>query len=148
MSTESKTKQADPPNGQSPAGPDDLASSLFSFWTQWMEQSARGPQAVLEMVQKGGDPQQFQRQWLDAVARSLDEFMRSTAFLEAMKQNLKVVTDMKALQGKALGDTARHLGLPVAEDITDLAERLRSAEQTIVRSLKAIEDRLQAIERK
>jgi hypothetical protein len=149
MPADTKTRHADEPNGQTPPGAaSDPATALFSFWAQWMDQSARGSQAVLELVQKAGDPQQFQRQWLEAVSRSLDGFMRSPAFLEAMSQNLKGLTDMKALQNKLIGDAARQLGVPTSEDITVLAERLHGTEQTVVRRLKAIEERLLAIEAK
>jgi hypothetical protein len=124
------------------------ATALFSFWTQWMEQSARGTQAVLEAMQAAGDPQQVQRQWLDAVARSLDQFMRTPAFMEAMRQHLKMTTDMKRLQNQAIEDTARQLGQPLAADITGLFERLNSTERTILARLQTIEDRLKALESK
>lgn len=146
MPTETKSKTAaanGPPPGGAAADP---VPALFAFWTQWMEQSARGTQAVLEMVQKAGDPQQFQRQWLDAVAGSLDDFMRTPAFLECMKRNLKTLTDMKVLQDQVVGGATRQLGLPRAEDITGLFDRLHGTEQTIVARLQAIEDRLKAVE--
>jgi hypothetical protein len=134
---------------------------VAAFWTQWLEQSSRGPQALLEMMKSGGDPQQVvgamqsavdpkqvHQNWLDAVARSIDDFMRSPAFLEIMKQNLKSVTDVKGLQNQVVQGTARELGMPLAGDITGLFERLQSTEQTILNRLRAIEDRLEAIEAK
>jgi hypothetical protein len=113
-----------------------------------MEQSTRGTQAVLEAIQAAGDPQQIQRQWLDAVARSLDQFMRTPAFMEAMRQHLKMTTDLKRLQNQAIEDTARQLGQPLAADITGLFERLNSTERTILARLQTIEDRLKALETK
>jgi hypothetical protein len=152
MSTNSQTQAIPEPAA-------DPATALFSFWTQWMEQSARGTQAMVEAVQATGDPQQIQRHWLDAVARSLEDFMRTPVFLEAMKRNLKMTTDLKRLQDQALQGAARHLGQPLAADITGLFERLSSTEtglferlnrteETIVRRLQAIEDRLKALEGK
>jgi len=126
----------------------DPSSTFYSFWTQWMEQSARGTQAVLEVMQAAGDPQQFQRHWVDAVARSIDDFMRTPVFMEAMRQNLKVATDLKRMQDQAVQDTARQFGQPLAADITGLFERLNSTERTIVARLQAIEDRLKALETK
>jgi hypothetical protein len=126
----------------------DPAAALFSFWTQWMEQSARGTQAVLEAMQTAGDPQQIQRHWIDAVARSIDDFMRTPVFMEAMRQNLKMATDLKRMQDQAVQDTARHFGQPLAADIAGLFERLNSTERTIVARLQAIEDRLKALETK
>ena len=64
-----------PPNPQTKPNPEpaaDPAATVASFWTQWMEQSSRGTQALLEAMQTAGDPQQIQRHWLDAVSRSLE----------------------------------------------------------------------------
>jgi len=140
-STESKTM----PNSSTAPDP---STMVASFWTQWLEQSSRGTQALLEAMQAAGDPQQLQRHWLDAVSRSLDDFMRTPTFLELLKNNLKAVTDLKGMQDQVVQDTARHFGLPLAADITGLFERLNSTEQNIVNRLKAIEDRLKAIETK
>jgi hypothetical protein len=90
----------------------------------------------------------MQRQWLDAVARSIEDFMRTPVFQEAMKRNLKMVTDLKRLQDQVLQGTARNLGQPLATDITGLFDRLQSTEQTIINRLQAIEDRLKAVEAK
>jgi hypothetical protein len=139
--TETKSK----PNSSVSADP---ATMMASFWAQWLEQSSRGTQALLEVMNTAGDPQQFQRRWLDAVSRSLDDFMRTPAFLELLKNNLKAITDLKGLQDQVVHDTARQFGLPLAADITGLFERLHSTEQTILDRLKAIEDRLKAIETK
>jgi hypothetical protein len=126
----------------------DPTAMLTSFWTQWLEQSSRGTQALLEVMQAAGDPQQLQRRWLDAVSRSLDDFMRTPVFLELLKNNLKAVTDLKQLQDQAISDTARQFGLPLAADITGLFERVHSTEQTILNRLQGIEERLKALETK
>jgi hypothetical protein len=68
--------------------------------------------------------------------------------MEAMRQNLKVATDLKRMQDQAVQDTARQFGQPLAADITGLFERLNSTERTIVTRLQAIEDRLRALETK
>jgi len=140
-STETKTK----PSSSVAADP---STTMVSFWTRWLEQSSRGTQALLEVMQTAGDPQQFQRRWLDAVSRSLDDFMRTPTFLELLKNNLKAVTDLKGMQDQVVQDTARQFGLPLAADITGLYERLHSTEQNILNRLQAIEERLKAIETK
>ena len=126
----------------------DPSTIIASFWTQWLEQSTRGTQALLEAMQSAGDPQQLHRHWLDAVSRSLDEFMRTPTFLQLVGNNLKAVTDLKGMQDQVIQDTARHFGLPMAADITGLFERLHSTEQNIINRLQAIEERLKAIETK
>ena len=152
---------ADPKGKPAPDAAADPAAAVAAFWTQWLEQSGRGAQALMEMMQSAGDPQQVlgamqsavdpqqvQRHWLDAVSRSLDDFMRSPAFLELMKQNLKTVTDLKGLQNQVTQGTAHELGMPLAGDIAGLFERLQSTEHRILDRLRAIEDRLKAIESK
>lgn len=133
-------------NSSAHAVPVEPASMMASFWTQWLEQSSRGTQALLEAMQIAGDPQNLQRRWLDAVSRSLDDFMRTPAFMEILKNNMKAVTDLKSLQDSIVQDTARQLGVPLTGDITGLFERLHSTEQTILKQLQAIEERLKAIE--
>lgn len=126
----------------------DPATLMASFWTQWLEQSSRGTQALLEVMQAAGDPQQLQRRWLDAVAASLEAFMRTPAFLELTKTHLKAVTDLKGLQDSVVQDVARQAGVPTAADITGLYERVNSTEQVILKHLARIEDRLRALEAK
>jgi len=140
-STESKTKP-------SSSVATDPSTMMASFWTQWLEQSSRGTQALLEAMQTVGDPQQIQRRWLDAVSQSLDDFMRTPTFLELLGNNLKTITDLKGMQDEVIQDTARHFGLPLAADITGLFERLHSTEQNILNRLQAIEERLKGIETK
>jgi len=141
MSTDSKPDAT-------PDAAADPGTALFSFWTQWLEQSTRGTQAMLEAMQAASDPQQAQRHWVDAVSHSIEDFMRTPVFMEAMKRNLKMTTDLKRLQDQTLQGAARHLGQPMAADITGLFERLNSTEQTIVARLRAIEERLKAVEGK
>ena len=141
MSTDSKSEAT-------PDAAADPTTALFSFWTQWLEQSTRGTQAMLEAMQTASDPQQAQRHWVDAVSRSIEDFMRTPVFMDVMKRNLKMMTDLKGLQDQAVQGVARHLGQPLAADITGLFERLNSTEQTIVTRLRAIEERLKAVEAK
>ena len=153
-STESKTKPSsseattDESKPSSSVATTDPSTMIASFWTQWLEQSSRGTQALLEVMQGAGDPQQLQRRWLDAMSRSLDDFMRTPTFLQLVGNNLKAVTDMKGMQDQVIQDTARHFGMPLAADITGLYERLHSTEQNIINRLQAIEERLKAIETK
>ena len=133
-------------NSNPSAMPVDPAGMMASFWAQWLEQSSRGTQALLEAMQVAGDPQNLQRRWLDAVSRSLEDFMRTPAFMEIIKNNMKAVTDIKSFQDSIVQDTARQLGVPLTADITGLFERLHSTENTILKQLQAIEERLKAIE--
>ena len=126
----------------------DPAAAMSTFWAQWLEQSSQGTQAMMEVMRTAFDPHEIQRRWLDALSRSFDDFMRSPAFLELMKNNLKAVTDLKGMQDQMIQDTARQFGIPLVGDVAGLFERLHSTEQIILNRLEAIEDRLKAIEQK
>jgi len=131
-----------------PSAVADPVAAMSSFWGQWLEQSSKGTQAMMEAMQTAFDPKEIQRRWLDALSRSFEDFMRSPAFLELMKNKLKAVTDLKSMQNQMVEDTARQFGIPLVGDIAGLFERLNSTEQTILNRLQAIEDRLKAIENK
>jgi hypothetical protein len=127
----------------------DPSSVVAAFWTQWLEQSARGTQAILELMQGVGSPQQHkerQERWLETAAESFDSFFRTPPFMELMRQQLKAITDLKVMQDQMVKGAARHLGMPLADDVFGLFERLNSTEQTILNRLEAIEERLRVIE--
>ena len=63
-----------------------------------------------------------------------------------MRQQLKAITDLKTMQDQVVKGAARHLGMPLADDVFGLFERLHSTEQTIIDRLQAMEERLKAIE--
>jgi len=140
MSADSKAKTVEN------VPPPDPASAMMSFWVKWMEEASHGSQSVLEAMRAAGDPKQLQERWAAAMSESAESFLRTPAFMEVMRQNLKAITDMKRMQDNIVKDAARQLGMPLAEDITGLFDRLNSTEQKILKRLDAIEERLQSIE--
>jgi hypothetical protein len=143
MSADSDTNSAPKPGAADPA------STLAAFWTQWLEQSTRGTQAILEIMQDAGDPERAkarQNRWLETAAASFDSFLRTPPFMELMRQQLKVVTDLKSMQDQMVKGAARHVGMPLADDVFGLFERLHSTENKILERLEAIDERLRAIE--
>ncbi len=102
----------------------------------------------MESLESFADPQRFQQSWLDALSHSLDGFMRTPAFLEAMKVNFKTITDLKKMQNRVIEDTARYTGAPLATDIHGLFERLKVIEQSILARLSVIEEKLATLETK
>jgi len=129
-----------------PAGPP--PNPYMEMWTRYLEQSGLQSQAAAESFQAFSDPQRFQQSWLDALSKSLEGFMRTPAFLEALKVNLKTMTDLKKMQDQVIEDAARNIGVPLASDIHGLFERLNVVEQSILARLAAIDERLAAIEQK
>ena len=97
-----------------------VKNPFVDMWAEYLQQTGAQSRAVLEGMAAMADPQKLQQRMLESLAESFDKFMRSPAFLEGMRQNLKMMTDMKKLQDQVVEDTARHLGLPLASDIHGL----------------------------
>ncbi|MFO0958869.1 MAG: hypothetical protein U0800_15815 [Isosphaeraceae bacterium] len=133
-------------DAKSKTGAADPTADLGQFWAQWMEQSARGTQALLEAMQGATDPDVWQKRWLSAMEGFFEDYLRSPAYLETMRRTLKTITDAKLAQDQAVHGVARHLGMPLADDISGLFERLHGHETKVLAKLEAIEERLEAIE--
>ena len=84
---------------------------------------------------------------LQSLSQSLDGFMRTPAFLEVLKQSLKRMIDLKLMQDQVAQTVSQQTGLPMAADVAGVFERVHSAEQTILKQLAKLDDRLQAIEK-
>jgi hypothetical protein len=76
----------------------------------------------------------------------MDAYMRSPAFLQAMKQNTDLMIKTKQRTDDMTAEIARNANIPTAGDISGLFERLHSVEETILQRLDRIEGRLKDIE--
>jgi hypothetical protein len=76
----------------------------------------------------------------------MDAYMRTPAFLEAMKQNTDLLVKAKRQADDVAAEIARNANIPTASDISGLFERLHSVEEVILGRLGRIEDRLTTIE--
>jgi hypothetical protein len=126
----------------------DPARDFLDFWRNYFEQTAIQTRVVLESMQGGKALEQLHHQWLDSLSQSLDAFMRTPAFIEVLKQTLKRMVEMKALQDRMTLSISQYAGQPETPDIAGVLERLRDTEQSILSRLAAIESRLEAIESK
>lgn len=129
-------------DGPRPHGP----GSFFDFWAEWAKTSGESSIALFETMQSATDPKVFQQRWLEAAEKSLDSFMRTPAFLEALRNNLKMASDLKKAQDQVIEDTARQFGLPLGSDIYGLFSRLRGFEESILNRLDAIERKIDDLE--
>jgi hypothetical protein len=118
----------------------------MDFWSKTIEQSKEQSAALLEAMQGIPDPEALRRRWLDSLSNNLDTFLRSPAFLEAMRRNFEAMTEMKSHGEEAAQSVARETGIPRLSDVSGLFERLRLAQVLILDRLSAIERRLEAIE--
>ena len=125
----------------------DPARDFLEFWRNYFEQTAIQTRIFLETMHGGKSLDQLHNQWLASLSQSLDSFMRTPAFLEVLKQTLKRMVDLKLLQDQTAQSVAQQTGLPLAADVTGVFERVHSAEQTILKQLAKLDDRLKAIEK-
>jgi len=125
----------------------DPARDFLEFWKNYFEQTAIQTRILLEGMQEGKSLDQLHTQGLESLSQSLDGFMRTPAFLEVLKQSLKRMIDLKQMQDQMSQSVAQQTGLPLAADVTGVFERVHSAEQTILKQLAKLDDRLKAIEK-
>jgi len=125
----------------------DPARDFLEFWTNYFEQTAIQTRILLEGMQGGKSLDLLHTQGLESLSQCLDGFMRTPAFLEVLKQSLKRMIDLKQMQDQMSQSVAQQTGLPLAADVTGVFERVHSAEQTILKQLAKLDDRLKAIEK-
>jgi hypothetical protein len=135
------TQNSTPTNGQ------DLGlKPLLDFWSDWIGQSQEQTKALLEGFREVGDLAALRRLWLESLANSLDTYMRTPAFLEAMRQHFEVMTHLKSNAEDTAREVARATGLPRIADISGLFERLQIGQEAILARLAGIEHRLEVLE--
>jgi hypothetical protein len=125
---------------------DPVVKPFVDFWTDYAKQANDATRELLDGLDDSTDIKGWQRRWFDAVAKSMDAYMRSPAFLQAMKHNADTVIKVKRQADDLATEIARNANIPTAGDISGLFERLHSVEEVILGRLGCIEDRLQAIE--
>lgn len=120
----------------------------MEFWSQAMDQGKEQATALLAAMQGTPDPEALRRRWMEALAANMDKFLRSPAFLEAMRQNFAAITELKAHGEEAAQKAAREAGVPRLADVSGLFERLHLAQQVMLERLSAIERRLDDLARR
>ncbi|HKM52698.1 MAG TPA: hypothetical protein VJY33_04755 [Isosphaeraceae bacterium] len=133
---------------EGPSSTVDPARDFLEFWRNYFEQTAIQTRILLESMQGGKSLEQLNSQWLDSLSQSLEDFMRTPAFLEVLKQSMRRMIDLKLAQNQQMTQSkAGGAGLPQAADVAGVFDRVRSAERKVLTRLTGIEDRLAAIEK-
>src|SRR4051794_15644736 len=104
----SATKEA---NG-APAGPElpEAWKSCLDFWTQAAAVGGEQTRSVLDAMTGAKEPAAARRQWLEAQARIVDAFLRSPAFLEAMRRQFEASVLLKTQTEDLAQEFARLTG--------------------------------------
>ena len=133
--------QADIPN----FGP--LLEPYREFWAEYVQRASDTARQMFQSATGAdADPRTWQRRWLEAVGQSVDAYLRSPAFLDAMKQNMDMMIKAKLQADDFTKEFARNANLPTASDVTGIFERRRSVEDAILARLAQMDRRLEAIE--
>ena len=125
---------------------DPAMQPFADFWSDYFKQANDVTRVFLDGIDDSIDLKAWQRRWLDSVSKSMDAYMRSPAFLQAMKHNMDSINQTKMRIDDALTEVARNANIPMASDISGLFERVHSVEETILRRLAHIDERLATIE--
>ena len=125
---------------------DPLVQPFVDFWSDYMKQANDATREFLDGIDDGSDIKTLQRQWFNAVSKSMDAYMRTPMFLQPIKQNMDLVNKTKQRTDDLASEIARNANIPTASDISGLFERLHSVEEGILNRLGHIDKRLQAIE--
>jgi hypothetical protein len=126
---------------------DPLVQPFVDFWSSYIEQTNDATRQLIEEIDGHTDAKTWQRRWFDTVSKSMDAYMRSPAFLQAMKQNADLIVKAKRQADDFAAEFARNANIPTANDISGLFERLHSVEEVILRRLGQIEERIANLEK-
>jgi hypothetical protein len=124
----------------------DPSAQFIRLWAGLFEQADAQCQAMFKGIELCYDPRTVRRRWLEEMSRAMDGYLRSPAFLELMRTNLETMTNLKAIQDQFVQEFARQVGIPLAEDVRALSDRLRRSEAMLTARLEALESRLASIE--
>lgn len=131
-----------------PAGAfEPMVQPFVDFWSSYIQQANDTTRAVLEGFDENADVKTWQQRWFEAVSKSMDVYLRSPAFLQAMKQNTDAMIKAKQQADDMSAEFARNANIPTAHDISGLFERLHSAEEAILGRLDRLEERLSTMEK-
>ncbi len=133
-------------NGEEQLTLDPVFRPFFDFWMGYCRQADDKTRELFEGLDNGTKLKSWQRKWMDTVSQSMDAFMRTPTFLEAMKRHTDAVVKVKQQIDDWTKEAARNANIPTAGDISGLFERLHSVEDVILEKLTRIEERLQALE--
>lgn len=138
-------------NGQASAAVDPFAGvwrPWLDLWTEMLDHRSDWMQAVLAGSPADADPRQVRKRWLDALSKSIEAYLRTPAFLDAMRRNFDAMTALKTTSELAKREATRQAGMPYVEDIAGLYERLQTGQEALLARLAAIDQRLHALDQR
>jgi len=144
--------------GEGPADP------FTKFWTDMAQKMAPGAMGNMGMpgamgaqvgaAFPGAEAAQeatvkaMRKAFFDAWAQQCDEFMRSDAFLEGMKQSMDSALAFREQVNKFMGQAMKDSPLPTREDTDSILQGLRGFEERVLDQIEALAERVGRLEAK
>ena len=125
-----------------------MVEPWVEYWMSLYEQNTEWTKSLMAGVPPDVDPTTVRKQWMGAMSKSIEAYLRTPAFLEYMRRNAEAMTATKITSELAKREIARQSGMPHIEDISGLYDRLETAHEVVLARLQSIENRLEAIEEK
>jgi hypothetical protein len=127
---------------------EELTKPFLEFWIGYLDRLDEPTRKLLETFTGTSDLRKSSPELLEAAGKSMEAYMRSPAFLQAMKQGIDKMIQTKRQMDALNPEIAAQLGLATACEFHQLADRFKHAEKSLTSRLRDIEIRLAAIERK
>lgn len=127
---------------------EELMKPFLDFWKGYLDRLDAPSRKLLETFTGTSDPRKFSPEMLEAASKSMEAYMRSPAFLQAMKQGIDKMIQTKRRMDALNPEIAAQLGLATAHEFHQLADRFKDVERSFSQRLRDIEIRVAAIERR
>ncbi len=126
----------------------DAMQPFLDFWKGYLDRLDQPTRTLLETFTGTTDPRKLTPEMLEAASKSMEAYMRSPAFLQAMKQGIDKMIQTKRQMDALNPEIAAQLGLASGKEVRALTDRFNTFEQSLGSRLRDVEIRLAAMERK
>ncbi len=124
------------------------ADPFSKFWADMMAgASAVGMGQAFQSTGQEDSAKQMRRAFLDAWAKSCDEFMHSDHFLDMMKRSMDSSLAFREQMNQFLGQTLQTGPIPSREDTDAILLAVRTLDERVVKRLDALSQRVDQLER-
>src|SRR5690348_4593574 len=106
-----------------------VVQPFVEFWSEYTKQANDATRELLDGIEEQTNVKTLQRKWFDTVSESIDAYMRTPAYLQALKHNTDSAVKLKRQVDDVVKEIARNANIPTASDISGLFERLHSVEE-------------------
>ncbi len=124
-------------------GPEAFASFWQDFFAKMTPPGSPGmPPIQPEFIDR------WRKAFFDTLTKSMDDYMRSEAFLQSMKQSMDQTLGWQKMMNEYLQKGLSAAQMPSREDSDHVVRLLHGIEDRIIKRLEKLEQRLDQVEKK